>query len=96
VVLVHLGISDHDLIYTVRKQKLPKSKARITEFRSFKNFDEEAFLSDLRAVPWDIAYVFDEIDEIWSHWVNLFMNVVDIHAPIKCRSLRNNNLPWID
>ena len=25
-----------------------------------------------------------------------FKNVVDIHAPIKRRSLRNNNLPWID
>ena len=43
---------------------LPKSKARIAEFRSFKNFDEEAFLSDLRAVPWDSAYVFEEIDDI--------------------------------
>ena len=75
---------------------LPKSKARIAEFRSFKNFDEEAFLSDLRAVPWDSAYVFEEIDDIWSHWENLFKNVVDIHAPIKRRSLRNNNLPWID
>ena len=61
---------------------LPKSKARIAEFRSFKNFDEEAFLSDLRTVPWDSAYVFEEIDDIWSHWENLFKNVVDIHAPI--------------
>ena len=75
---------------------LPKSKARIAEFRSFKNFDEEAFLSDLRAVLWDSAYVFEEIDDIWSHWENLFKKVVDIHAPIKRRSLRNNNLPWID
>ena len=75
---------------------LLKSKARIAEFRSFKNFDEEAFLSDSRAVPWDSAYVFEEIDDIWSHWENLFKNVVDIHVPIKRRSLRNNNLPWID
>ena len=93
---LRLGISDHDLIYIVRKQMLPKSKARIAEIRSFKNFDEEAFLSDVRAVPWDSAYVFEEIDDIWSHWENLFKNVVDIYAPIKRRSLRNNNLPWID
>ena len=29
---LHLGISDHDLIFIVRKQKLPKPKARIIEF----------------------------------------------------------------
>lgn len=43
---LRLGISDHDLIYIVRKQKLPKLKTRITEFRSFTNFVEEPFLSD--------------------------------------------------
>ena len=90
---LRLGISDRDLIYTVRKQKLPKLKAQITEFRSFKNFDEEAFLSDLRAVSWDSAYVFDELDDIWFHWENLYKNVVDTHVPIKRRSLGNNNLP---
>jgi hypothetical protein len=30
---MQLGISDHDLVYLVRKQKLPKPKARLIEFR---------------------------------------------------------------
>ena len=31
---LRLGISDHDLVYIVSKQKLPKPKARILEYRS--------------------------------------------------------------
>ena len=37
-----LGLSDfHDLIYTVRKQKLPRLHPRLLEYRSMINFDEE-------------------------------------------------------
>ena len=44
---LHLGISDHDLINIVRKQRLPKLDVRSIEYRSMKNFDEPAFLSSL-------------------------------------------------
>ena len=89
---LRLGISDHDLVYIVRKQKLPKPKARILEYRSMKNF----FLSDLRNTPWDSAYVFDNIDDIWPHWGSLLEQVLDNQVPIKRRCLRFNQLPWIN
>ena len=40
--------------------------------------------------------MFDELDDIWFHWKNLFKKIVDTHASIKRRSLRNNYSPWID
>ena len=48
---LHLGISDHDLIYVVRKQKLPKTKAKSIEFRSIKNLNHAAFKTDLGTIP---------------------------------------------
>ena len=48
---LRLGISDHDLIYIVRKQRLPKPNVRSIEYRSMKNFDEPAFLSSLSDIP---------------------------------------------
>ena len=33
---LHLGVSDHDLIYVIRKQRLPKPKAKKIEFRTTK------------------------------------------------------------
>ena len=43
-----LGISDHDLIYTIRKCKLPRPKPRTIEYRSFKHFREEDFIAALQ------------------------------------------------
>ena len=38
--VLHLGISDHSLVYAVRKLKLPKSRPTIKEVRDFKHFSE--------------------------------------------------------
>ena len=93
---LHLGISDHDLVYIVRKQKLPKPKARTIEFRSLKNLDQAAFISDLKNIPWDSSYTFDNVDDVWPHWASLYKQVLDNHAPVQQIRLRNNQLPWIN
>ena len=37
---LHLDLSDHDLIFTIRKNKLLREKNRLIEYRSMKNFNE--------------------------------------------------------
>ena len=93
---LHLGISDHDLVYTVKKLRLPKPKARTIEFRSLKNLDNEAFISDLKSIPWDSSYTFDNVDDVWAHWEKLYKQVLDKHAPVQQIRLRDNQLPWIN
>ena len=92
---LQVGISDHDLIFVVRKQKIPKPKARTIEFRTLKNLDQNAFLSDLSRAPWDSSYIYDNIDDIWSHWSDLYKQILEDHAPVKRIKLSNNQLPWI-
>jgi hypothetical protein len=36
--MIHLGISDHSLIYAVRKFNSPKCRERLKLVRNFKNF----------------------------------------------------------
>ena len=93
--ILQVGVSDHDLIFVLRKQKLPRPKARTIEFRSLKYSDSNTFLSDLRNVPWDSVYIYENIDDIWAHWSGLYKQVLDEHAPVKRIQLRNNQLPWI-
>ena len=47
---LHLGLSDHDLIFTVRKNKNSRPKPRLIEFRSMKNFKLPDFLADLKSL----------------------------------------------
>lgn len=41
---LHLGVSDHDLVFAVRKNKLAKPKAREIKYRSMRQFNDDAFL----------------------------------------------------
>lgn len=60
-----------------------------------KNSDETRFLSDPIQISWDSAFVFDNVDEVTSHWQNLFKQVIDKHDPVKNTQIRTNQLPWI-
>ena len=62
---LQLGLSDHDLVYAIRKSKTPRPKAREFVYRSMKNFKESEFLADLVRVPWDSAYVFGDVNDLW-------------------------------
>ena len=51
--VIHLGISDHSLIYAVRKFMLPKTNPGVREIRDYKHFDAELFVEDLSRMPWN-------------------------------------------
>lgn len=90
-----LGLSDHDLIYTILKQKIARPPPKVIEYRSMKGFDKDCYITDLGKIPWDSAYIYDYIDDIYEHWHRLFITVVDQHLPFKKKYIRGDQLPWI-
>ena len=93
--MLHLGVSDHDLVFIVRKNKLARPKPRLIEYRSMKNFDHANFLSDLKNAPWQSAYSYDNADDVWGHWSTLYKDILDQDVPIKRKWVRGDQLPWI-
>ena len=92
---LHIGVSDHDLVFAVRKQKIPRPNAREIEYRSMKNWHEKVHLEELRRVPWDSAYIFEDVDDLWDHWAKLYCQVLDKHALLRKKRIRGDQLPWI-
>ena len=94
-----LGLSDHFPIFVTRKMHshIPKGKHHYTiSYRSFKNFDENRFISDLQAVPWDLIKLFDDTDDILEAWTDLFLQVVDKNIPIKQHRVKRKTQPdWL-
>lgn len=78
---LHLGMSDHDLVYIIRKERLPSSTVKTFESRSMRNCNLNAFLNDLSVTTWDSSFVFDDINDVWSHWYKLYNETIDGHAP---------------
>ena len=50
-----LGLNDHDLIYTIRKQKIARPPPKLIEYTSMKGFDKYCYVADLCKIPWDSA-----------------------------------------
>ena len=86
--VIETGLSDHCLVYAVLKTKLMRPKADKITRRSFKNFDQKALLCDLNTVPFLVAYVFDDPDDVYWCWEQLYNQVLDNHAPIKTTTKR--------
>ena len=67
-----LGISDHCLVYVVRKITLPKSSARIKTSRCFKNFVLVSFRNDLSMTPLHLVEAESDANKAWDIWKQIF------------------------
>ena len=83
-------ISDHFAVFCNRKShaSFSKNTHQVITYRSFKNFEEAYFLSDLSSVPWEILEQFDNVDDIVNVWNTLFLEILDKHAPIKSHRVK--------
>ena len=73
------------MIGVLVKGAAPKVEKQKIKYRSYENFDEKCFNDDISQVPFHVAHVFEDVDDIyWAHeW--LLYDVINQHAPIKER-----------
>ena len=90
-----VSISDHYLIYGIRKFKVCKENAKIIEYRDYKHFNEQIFLRDLQNYLSD--FDLDQYDPniSWQIWKNKFFRIWNNHAPVKRRKVGTKRLPWL-
>ena len=88
--------SDHYLIQCRYKYNDLKSKKHshvYTNVRSFKHFDQNQFLYDLSQVSFNPVYQCSNPDEALETWYSLFLPVVDKHAPIRQKRVKQKSVP---
>ena len=94
--VIDIGISDHSAIYLARKVTLFRSGNHNTvETRQLKNFNKDEFLRDLRMNDWNLAIACNNPNEMWDVWKQLLTSVIDKHAPLRTKRIKNKSSPWI-
>ena len=93
--VMHPLISDHSLIFCVIKGGVQRVPPKQFEYRCFKTYNKEVFVSDLNAVPWSVIEGVEDIDEQVFIWEHLFNEVADSHAPIRFRRVKGVKNPWV-
>ena len=92
-------ISDHYAISCIWLFKLAKTPTKghtTVEYRSFKRFNEIAFLYALSYVDFDIVYNCTDPDKALYLFYNALMTVINVHAPLRLKRVKFETLPsWL-
>lgn len=92
---MHVGISDHSLVYGVYKIFVGKEKPVFKKVKNFKGVDLAAFNKELESAPWLVCSVFEDIDDHTWAWEKLYKDIADKHIPTRQVKFRKKSLPWI-
>ena len=81
--IIHMGLSDHFLIYCTRKVTRGFSGYHnVVKIRSLRNYNAEDFLLRLSDADWSDVYSSD-MDHSSEHFMSTFLQVLDSEAPIR-------------
>ena len=86
--VIHTGISDHSLIFTIRKISIIKKQENTIEIRNRKNFDDKKFVNKTTAF---IYFFAADPNSMWEMWKEMFLEILDKHAPIQNKKIRSKN-----
>ncbi len=92
-----IGISDHSPTVVVYKDNFGRKGTHITiKYRSEKNFDKDNYLLDLANCEWVVLDNVVNVNKALEHWYQMFLDIVDKHAPLKEKRVNIANQPeWI-
>ena len=93
--VVHVNISDHSLVFAILRASEPRIRSRKIQLRSLKNFDKQHFLHDLHNVPFQVAEIFDDVDDKLYVFDCLYEDILGEHAPLKQVRIRGNQVPFM-
>ena len=92
--VVDTQLRDHSLVYTILRSA-PRAQSRKICVHRVKNFSQENFVHDMQIVPFRIIDLFDELDDKLYAFEQLFLSVLNEHAPIKQTMIRGNQVPYM-
>ncbi|PFX17833.1 putative RNA-directed DNA polymerase from transposon BS [Stylophora pistillata] len=90
-----LGISDHKLVLATIWSKIKRPPPNIFRARTFKRFDQAAFVKDIESAPWSVCSVFNDPDDCYWAWLRIFKDICQVHAPYREVKIRSVSVPWI-
>jgi hypothetical protein len=94
--VVENHISDHYLIFTMLKLKLPKLQPAFINVRSYKHYDRNMFLEDIAQEQWENITLVDDVDGQLNNFNRNFLRILDRHVPVKTIKVRYRRSPFVN
>ena len=85
----------HNIVGCVTKEMFQVKSPFKISYRSYKDFNENAFKDDVNQIPYHICELFDDVsDQYWSFNV-MYQEVLNQHAPVKVRTVKGDKIPYM-
>ena len=82
--VIHTGLSNHSLVFAIRRSSVTKNRENIVEIRNMKNFDNQTFIEDLIHQHWENVYFFAEDPNTQSgNLEKTILRSFNRHAPLQ-------------
>ena len=100
--VLSLSLSDHDMVFCIRKLNWMKAVPETKIFRNYAKYDPAKCCEDLRGVNWvesmNSSGTANEnvicVDKLWLNFKSAFLKVADRHAPLIQKRVRGiDNCP---
>ena len=93
-----VSLADHLPVFVVRKyarENLNRQSSRI-KYRDMKSFDKDQFKRTLEQIPWETAFVFEDVDDVVYAWEKMFNSALDDHCPWREKRIKHTTQPpWM-
>ena len=90
---IDVHLSDHNMVCTAMKCQIPKASPRFVTYRRMKGIDSKSLQKDLGVVPFHVAHIFDDIDDVYWAWQTMYMDVINEYAPLRKVKVKGNQAP---
>ena len=91
---IDLGISDHNLVFAVFMTTRVNPKPKYITNKAYKSLNIKQFRNDMEHAPWQLAGIFDDVDDSLYLWDYLYKDIVNHHLPTRKLKIRCKSLPW--
>jgi len=94
---IDIGVSDcHNYISAATKVHAPIKVKHKVSYRSYKHFNESAYINDMSVAPLYVADIFDDVDDkLWCQQT-LIKDILDVHAPLKTKIVKHKPVPYMN
>ena len=89
------GSSDHKLILATKLSKSIKQNIRYCKKRSYKKFNEDAFLREVGKISWWEVYACEDVDIAVDIFTRRLTDILDKMAPVKKFQIRTKYAAWL-
>ncbi|CAH2228904.1 jg7358, partial [Pararge aegeria aegeria] len=89
------AFSYHDLVFTSYRIRPPKAKPTVVMRRSFRNYNNLLFMSDLNKINWTSVFNAETMQDKLDIFNSLLTELFDVHAPLRPVKLKHLPAPWL-